>query len=41
MSDLIAVDNDNANLFWGNVKTDVNGDGIVDLNDLYSFIIII
>jgi hypothetical protein len=34
LTDLIAVDNDNANFVTGYVNTDVNGDGSVDLSDL-------
>jgi hypothetical protein len=34
LSDLIAVDNDNANYVTGFAVTDVNGDGLVDLSDL-------
>jgi bacillolysin len=34
LSDLILIDNDNANYVTGEVITDVNGDGLVDLSDL-------
>jgi hypothetical protein len=34
LSDLIAIDNDNANYVTGFAVTDINGDGLVDLSDL-------
>ena len=34
LSDLIAVDNDNATFTTGYTITDLNGDGLVDLSDL-------
>jgi pectate disaccharide-lyase len=34
LSDLIAIDNDNANYVTGHVITDITGDGLVDLSDL-------
>jgi peptidoglycan/xylan/chitin deacetylase (PgdA/CDA1 family)/predicted 3-demethylubiquinone-9 3-methyltransferase (glyoxalase superfamily) len=34
LTDLIAIDNDNANYVTGFALTDINGDGLVDLSDL-------
>jgi hypothetical protein len=34
LTDMIAVDNDNANFFSGYIPTDINGDNQTDLSDM-------